>query len=311
MSLFRRRAKESTDPPADPAYPQLSRTDADWIRATGQQILRGFGQEVHTNEDGTVLIATSGHDFGLDNAMAKCLAAPRDNWREVLENHFGSVARGFSGPQVSDLTATQLAAQIRTRLMPADALVQGRADLSYARPFTEDLAVALCVDFPETVSYIDSQRAAELDLDALFTQGQQNTDDEPVDEVFTMDGTEVVVLQGESLFIATKVINMAALAQRVFGRAAPHGVVFAVPNRNIALLHLIESASAVTAIGQLTQLAAQQYDAGVGPVSPNSYHWHHGTVHKIGGPNPERSTIEITPTPGLTAVINQLAGQQS
>lgn len=303
--MFRRRTKEPTDPPPDPAYPRLSRADADWIRATGQHILHRFGQVVHTSEDGTVLIATSGHDFGLDNPVAKCLAAPRDTWREVLENHFGSVARGFSGPQISDLSATQLATQIRTRLMPTSALVQGQADLTYARPFTEDLSVALCFDFPETVSYIDSLRAAELDLAALFPQGQRNTEADPVDETFTVGGTEVVVLQGESLFIATKVINMEALVQQVFARPAPHGVVFAVPDPNTALVHLIESAATVQAIGELIQFAAQQFEVGVGPLSPNVDHWHHHAAHRVGGPNPERGTLEISPTPELAAIIHQ------
>lgn len=312
MGLFRRRRRaDEPSPEVDLAYPKLSRADAEWIRTTGQHILHGLGFEVRISDDQTMLLATSGESFGLDNAVAKCLAAARDTWPQVLEQHFGSVARGFSGPTIGDLTPEQLAAQVRTRLLPTSSLVRGEADLTYARPFTDDLSVALCIDFPETVSYIDSARAAELDLAALYTRGQQNTDAEPVDQMAEYEDTGVTVLQGESLFISSKVVNMAALLPQVFGRPAPYGVVFAVPDRNTALLHLVESAQAVSAIGELTRMGAQHFPVGVGPLTPNSYHWHQGRVRRIGAPNPDRNTIEIAPTPELTGFIEQLAGRRS
>lgn len=318
MGLFSRRKRTVTDrtttepqAEADSAYPQVSRADADWIRATGQRILRDLGREVHVSEDQAVLVASSGETFGLDNAVAKCVAAERDQWPHVLEQHFGSVVRALSGPTITDLTPDQLAAQVRTRLVPTSSLARGEADLSYGRPFTEDLSVVLCVDFPETVGYIDSTHAARLDLDVLFQQGQQNTDAEPVDEAFEVQDTGVTVLQGESLFIASKVVNMDALVQQVFGRPAPHGVVFAVPDRNTALLHPIESGQAVAAIGELTRIGADHFPTGVGPLTPNSYHWHQGAVTKIGMPNTEKNTIEIMPTPALMEIIEQVAAQDS
>lgn len=307
MGLFSRRNNKTpeTSQPADHAYPNVTAADADWIRATGVQILAGLGQQARVSADGTMLETASGTSFGLDNAMAKCLAAPRETWPQVLDKHFGSVVRGFAGPSIDDLTRAQLETQVRTRLMPVDGLRRGEIDLTYARPVTEDLALVLCIDFPETVSYVDSPRAREMDLEATYARGQQNTDAEPIDQVFTIDGTAVTVLQGESVFIASKVGNMERLVQQVYGRPAPHGVFVAVPDRNTALLHLIESAEAIHAVGQLAGVAIEQFSRGVGALSQNTYHWQDGRFSTAAGLNATNGSIEIRPTEELTQILVQ------
>lgn len=308
MGLFSRRRNNSsaTQPVADRAYPHVALADADWIRATGVQVLAGLGLQARPSADGTMLETTTDTSFGLDNAVAKCLAAPRETWRDVLEKHFGSVVRGLSGPTIGDLTPEQLDAQIRTRLVHVSAMVQGAVDLTYARPVTDELGLALCVDFPETVLYVDSTRAAELDQDAMFARGQRNTDTEPIDEAFLIDGTGVTVLQGESVFIASKIANMERLVQQVFGRPAPHGVIVAVPDRNTALLHLVESREAVTAIGELTRIAAEQFARGVGALTQTSYHWRDGRFSRLGSLDPTTGEIVIRPADDLTEILLSL-----
>lgn len=126
----------------------------------------------------------------------------------------------------------ELRRRVRTRIIPAD--LAAVPELSYARPFPGALALALCLDFPNTVTTITNQHLEgyPLGLDELYHYGQLNTNDEPIDEhgpcgPFTGIG-------GESLFIASKAANIADLVTRL-RIDAPHGLFFTIPERSILL----------------------------------------------------------------------------
>ncbi|WLP92282.1 hypothetical protein [Gordonia sp. NB41Y] len=312
MGIFRRRGRPESpgpgpqrpDAPADELFPDLSVDDVAWIRSTAQGILAGHGIEV--TPSGADLVAADGMRFALDNAVTKCRTAPRSEWTAILGHHFGAMARMQDGPTIDDLTPEQFSAQVRTRLIARDALVMGGVDMrGYARTVADDLAAVLCVDFPETVGYIDGGRAERLDLDAAFRSGQQHTDAEPIDEVRHTD-SHITFVFGQSVFTASKVLNMAGLATQVFGRDAPYGVVFAVPDRTCVLMHLIESSAVMEAIGQLAQAAAGLYHDAISPVSPNIYHWYRDRITRVSSADAENRSIDITPDDHLMNILEHL-----
>ena len=121
---------------------------------------------------------------------------------------------------------------MRTRILTPD--LAADPHFSYARPFPGDLALGLCLDFPNTVTTVTDQHLEKypIGLDELYHYGQINTDGEPIDEQgpcgpFTGIG-------GESLFIASKAAHVANLVSTL-RIAAPHGLFFAIPERSILL----------------------------------------------------------------------------
>ncbi len=208
---------------------------------------------------------------------------------------------------VDELSREQLLAQIRTRVLAVDALTMGGIDMSgYARPVADDLAVVLCVDFPETVTYVSGADAARLgDLDELFRAGQANTDDEPIDQIEHVAEHGVTIVDGTSVFTSSKVLNMPALLERMDVADAPHGVVFAVPDRGIVVLHVIADLSSVEAIGRVALIGRSLHDDAVYPVSPHTYHWHRGTLARISEFS-ETGELALRPTEDLMTVINSL-----
>ncbi|MDL9936946.1 hypothetical protein QSJ18_09360 [Gordonia sp. ABSL1-1] len=318
MSFFRRR---TDTPPVDPAQAAAPSVDpagltpdqVAWIRARALATLTENGVEAIADDNGVDLVA-DGHRMPLDNALAKCRAANPDDWSAIVEQHFGALARQAAQPGVDQLTGDQLASQVRTRLVHIDDLrvpidPSTVIDMTeYALPVADDLAAVLCIDFPETVTYLNSERARSLDLPALYTHGQANTDAEPLDEVFTTDEGRIAVGYGSSLFVASKALNMPALLHRIFGSTdTPHGVVFATPNRNEVLLHRISADNSITAIGSLASLAAARFDGAVGAVSPNIYFWHQGTYLRISTADPVEKSISITPGPQLESILADLS----
>lgn len=99
----------------------------------------------------------------------------------------------------------ELRQRVRTRIIPAD--LAADPHLSYARPFPGGLALALCLDFPNTVTTVTNEHTAC----GPFTG-----------------------IAGESLFIASKAAHVAPLVSTLH-IDAPHGLLFAIPDRSVLL----------------------------------------------------------------------------
>jgi hypothetical protein len=124
----------------------------------------------------------------------------------------------------------ELRQRVRTRIIPAN--LAANPHLSYARPFPGGLALALCLDFPNTVTTVSNGHLEKypLSLDELYHWGQINTDNEVIDEHTTCG--PFTGIAGESLFIASKAAHIASLVSTLH-IDAPHGLLFAIPDRSV------------------------------------------------------------------------------
>ena len=134
----------------------------------------------------------------------------------------------------------ELRQRVRTRIIPAD--LAADPHLSYARPFPGGLALALCLDFPNTVTTVTNEHLDKypLSLDELYHWGQINTDNEAIDE-HTACGP-FTGIAGESLFIASKAAHVASLVSTL-RIDAPHGLLFAIPDRSVLLYAPVDPTS--------------------------------------------------------------------
>ena len=124
----------------------------------------------------------------------------------------------------------ELRQRVRTRIIPAN--LAANPHLSYARPFPGGLALALCLDFPNTVTTVSNGHLEKypIGLDELYHYGQINTDNEPIDEHGPCG--PFTGIAGESLFIASKAAHIASLVSTLH-IDAPHGLLFAIPDRSV------------------------------------------------------------------------------
>lgn len=170
-------------------------------------------------------------------------------------------------------TQGELRASIRTRLVLPD------DDRTYARKFTDNLVVALAVDGATSVQMHTDKSLVKssIDIDELYQLGQANTDAEPIDEVFDLDG-DVHGITGDSFFIASKVANFPALLDTI--GPAPLGVAFAPLNRSLVLYTIIKG-SGIEWMGQVMALAQQvdslvkddEFEHPGGLLSDTTFYW--------------------------------------
>lgn len=250
------------------------------------------------------LVDRDGYEYWLYNVQKKCAQLEPHEWAHEVQEHFDHVLQGRNVTPVTTLSESDLQRQIRTRLNPPIPLENQTA--TYARPAFDGLVVELNRDLPTSVQTIVDQQLDGHDIDLLFQLGQRNTDAEPMD-IERMDHG-VVVLMGESFFIASKVLNMPALIDTVFGGSAPLGVIFAVPQRSLVLLHAV-GPQVMEALQWIVPVTIGQAGEAAGPISPDTYYWHNGRVQRITQRNVDGDATGILIEGPFADAIDRVAAQ--
>ncbi|MDR1119115.1 MAG: hypothetical protein LBL01_07470 [Bifidobacteriaceae bacterium] len=198
------------------------------------------------------------------------------------------------------MSPDELRQKIRTRLVSS--LSGGLDDYPYARRPFAGVGQILCVDYPESVTALtgDLPQRLALPVDELFAQGQANVDAEPAGPPGPLADTGLMLISGESSFVASKAANLAALVPQVTG-PAPHGLVFCVP-RHQALVYGVVGPGWVETVNYLARLAAAQARRAAAEgdmVSPLGYYRSpDGAVETLSGPSADESAedgIRVTP----------------
>ena len=255
------------------------------------------------------LVGTDGRVFLLENLASQVQGEPPATQADIIAEHFDRMIQAYSEPPVEELGPDELRDRIRLRVLAEDSGVPSDpTDLSYARPFAPGLVLGLCVDYPTMVSTISTPTLSALPLgvDELFAIGQLNTDDEPVDE-HTELAPGVFVVEGESLFVASKAVNLPA----VFG-AAPYGTVFAVPHRHLLLAVPIRDADSIRAVQTLAGMLVQVLtDTGRGlpggVLSPLLFFSRNGRVSAASGFDEETGAMRIEVDERFQQALEQAA----
>lgn len=255
------------------------------------------------------LVGADGRVFLLENLASQVDGEAPAVQADLVADHFDRMIQAYSEPAPEELGPDELRARIRMRVLsehsgtPSDP-----ADLSYARPFAPGLVLGLCVDYPTMVSTLSASSLPKLALgiDELFALGQLNTDDEPVDGHAEI-APGVFVVEGESLFVASKAVNLPAL----FG-AAPFGTVFAIPHRHLLLAAPIRDAESIQAVQTLAGMLLQVLsttDRGLpgGQLSPLLFFSRNGQVSAVSGFDEETGAMRIEIDERFQTALEQAA----
>lgn len=225
--------------------------------------------------------STKGVTYNLHNVNLLCADRLPSEWPGIVETHFNNLL----APDIQDLDLDvlpddELLPMVRTRLRTYD---QSAASFrKYVRTSFGDLVVELNLDLPTVVQTLNDSDINDRDIDELFLAGQRNTDAEPFEVgTFDADGATVWLVGGDSLFIASKALNIPHLIDTVLEQA-PRGVVFGVPHRHLLYLHPVSDLSSVLAVNAIAQLTADSaQDAPGGAISCDTFYWHPGGVQTI------------------------------
>jgi hypothetical protein len=298
MGFFKRRSQ-----------PELAVEEA--IRDLAIEEYRRRGFTVTAERDGryySLRISEDSHVY-LANLTERARQAERQTWPGMVAEFIQVQINAQQAPSASQLSAAELRERVRVRLMPQDPLLPGTWD--YAPEFAPGVLKLLAIDYPDRVETLpgDSLEKLAISVDEMYSQGQLNTDAEPIDE-HNQAAAGIYALEGESFFISSKAANMAHLVTTVIG-PAPFGVAFAIPNRSLLVYSVlpgtVDVEATVQLVNELTQIVVHLTEDEArhlgGVVSRNSYYWApDGTIEELGTPSEANSkdhAIVIKPGPGF------------
>jgi hypothetical protein len=216
-----------------------------------------------------VLYTSIDMDVYLDNLTLQCLAAPRDQWPELVDRQMATVADPWSpSGQVLDL--------IRPRVAARDSLPQ----LDYGVNLADDLVGVLSVDYPDrVVTWGSHENFVEYGtFEELFHLGLERLWELPVGETWTLqqdeDHSETAVhfVMGD-FFTASRILFLPDLLREYFGVLdLRDGALIGIPNRDLLFAHVLDGPESFEAVQPMKDLARSRFHEEPGGVSPNLYY---------------------------------------
>jgi hypothetical protein len=300
---------EDQDARPDAAFPAMTVGQMAIIRRLVLRALAERGVEATFNDDGTAITRADGHAYGLDNLVATCGNTPSRDWNDVVANHFAAMLSAEDQPGVEELAWPELSRRVRSRVLSVAQADDTPGDmLSYAWPLAEGLVEVLCVDYPEVVKYLNGDQVSRHDAEELRRVARHNTNAEPIDEVSVQEAHDAQyrILAGQSVFVGSKILDVAALVPGYVGDPS-HGVIVGAPSRNYLMIHeMMDAKSAVAALNAMAPACLTLAERNPGPISGDLYFWKDGQLQRISRIEPTTQTISVEVRGALAQALEEL-----
>lgn len=234
-------------------------------------------------EDGVAELEIDGggqHRLGLQNLAQLCNQVERDQWQELVREHFDRV---IVSTHTHDLEAIGrdydlVKSMVKVRLYARESLGELTASTIH-REMGDELVSVLVYDLPDAVATVpvEAPKNWPTDLDAVFKLALGNVleQDEVETETFELDdGTKFTVMVGESFFVTSHVLVL----ERHLDPITPMGAIVAVPNRHTLLFAPILDLSIVDTLHAMAILAHRRHAEGPGSLSSSLFWWRDGML---------------------------------
>jgi hypothetical protein len=228
----------------------------------------------------TELVDTDGRVYNLQPLFQRVSSLPPAGINPLVVEYIDALVDALGGPPSTELTDEQLLERIRVRLQPEG--IAKEPGFSYARPVTTGLVAVLCIDHPATIEYVNDEFLVGRNVVQLFNAGFTNVMAEPIEH--TSEPMPGITRFIGDLFTATKALGMSQLIGSVLP-AAPHGVLFAIPHRQVLFAHVLTGATAIQAVDDLGVLVRGNIgeDAPGGVLAPYIFYWRDSVIDVVAG----------------------------
>jgi hypothetical protein len=286
VGIFRRgQRRDGRDTPRDPEFSYFSVDEGLRFRSHVREAFAEHGLEVTMYAD--TVADDSDRQFGLGNLAAVCHNDARGAraWPQLAREHVGMVLRTMDGPPpLETLPAEQILAQLYPRVITEDMIEP--VTFRHARPVAPGLQEVIALDLPESVMMLPDDALTPLgDFRDVRTHALRNLRALPVESHEVLkgaDGMRFDVVMGDSFFTASRVLVLDELVHRITGRAlSADGALVAMPFRHQLAFHAIRGADIILALNGMAAFAAAGFEDAVGPVSPNVFWWHAGSLTQL------------------------------
>ncbi|WP_344219102.1 hypothetical protein [Kribbella sancticallisti] len=229
----------------------------------------------------TTASQTTGLSAGLTNLARIVATERRDRWPQLVDTHFDHLTSALlQGPPPIPENPEQ---HLYQRLIPTSA-VQPHLTTD-AREFVPGLLSVPSTDTNGTITMYFDPSDLGLTWSAAEQAGLHNlrslTDNV---EYADYDGTQVALLSGTPFTASRALVLDTVLRESLHIENPTHGVLAAMPVRDLLLIHVITDLRAIPALAMMLTLATRCHTTEPGPLTPQIYlatptAWHPATTH--------------------------------
>lgn len=295
----------------DPAFPQWSAAEGAAFRDLVAAALAERGHHVAIDGD-TVRWPASAPGraapttANLQNLARLCASDPRGRagWPDLVAAHLGSLGAITMAPDLpAELDPEEFRAALRLRLV-AEGSVDGASGLGTSEAFATGVRAVFVLDFPHGVARVpDTLLDRHGGAQALRTTALHNTltrehpdaciaiRSDPADD---LPLGSFLQLSGRSHYVASLALDLLGCARAVGLEPGPDGIFFALPSRNLLLIHAIRDAACEDSMNALALRAIRAHQQAPGPVTPNAFWWHDGLIDVISRYEDEEQTWSVS-----------------
>lgn len=220
------------------------------------------------------------HRLGLQNLAQLCNQAGRDQWDQIVREHFDRV---LVSTQTHDLEALgkdfdAVERLLKVRLYARSSLGE-LTDSTVHRVLCDELMAVLVYDLPDAVATVPTDVPAgwPCTLEQAFELGLRNVlDQDPVglETLEFDDGVRCDALLGDSFFVTSHLLVLDEYLDPV----PPMGALVAVPNRHTLLFAPILDYSILETLMAMVLLSHRRYEDGPGSLVPTVFWWRDGDL---------------------------------
>lgn len=269
MGMFggrRRQGPPSSSGPRDEWLPTLSLEQARAFAVICREYFLRRGDETIV-ERGVITLA-DGHQFGLHNLSVQVAAAPFEQWRQTVAEHFDVLLDTRPDATLDPST-------LYLKLRAVDQIPDGMG-VDALEPLP-GVAALLDEDEPSIVRELfgpDARLAAIADPRAVAMANLRDlpAPDHAVLHADENDPTSAVhTFETPDFFGASRVLVLPELLATIGARIPATGVLVAVPNRHVLAVHLLTGTGVVAAGKALAQMALALFED-AGSITSSIFH---------------------------------------
>ncbi|WP_147525126.1 hypothetical protein [Cellulomonas timonensis] len=275
MGWFGRRKGEQ-EGPADEALPMFTVEQAARFASAAQRAFAEAGME--TVLEGGVLRASEGV-LPLHGIATRAAAVPEREWPALLAQHAGVMAPALQGSLAPEPIRDE---QVYLRVLERDAIPGG---MEVGDDIVGDLVAVLGIDYPDHVETLSGAKAIDRlgGWASVRETGLRNLRALAAEQVkvYALDSGGDLHVSTGGYFHASRLLVLGDVLAADFKLESPrHGVLVAVPNRTLIIVHPLEGLSVIEAMRTLIGMAANQ-SSGPGGLRENVFFWRDGGLEQV------------------------------
>ncbi len=268
MSLFRR-GRHVEDGPADPHLAPLSVDQAEQLTTLACEAFAELGIEVAPDGEGA--LETEDASYGLRNLAATVSRLPRRKWTKAVRRHVRTVVEAM------DLDPDEDDGLLLFKLRPISHVEEPP---SYAPEVLPGILLVAAVDYPTHVQELLSDDHVEEygGWPEAYRTGLANLRMLPPPHHSTVHGesrhpaTEIHMFQSEDFFGASRIAVLPELLAEIGIERPSHGVLLAIPNRHLAVVHVITEDGLLDALRTMIRIGHGEHDGHEGAISAEVFY---------------------------------------